>query len=155
MCAQSSIAPLTGYDAPPDPPRAPLPKRGMNSPAWRPLGLHPQAVWIVRGMETRAGRMALAGDLHLHTRAFEPVRSHALVAAYPAEGHAASEGVPEGRRGDRARELAVAPDGLVAPGQELGILEHETDQAFGERLAPALEQRLAAEEIAPLVEADR
>src|SRR6266446_1231465 len=70
----------------------------------RALGFHPEAVGIVRRPETRAGRMTLAGDLHLYPRAFEPGRSHALVAAYPAEGHTASEGVPEGRRGDRARE---------------------------------------------------
>src|SRR6266850_1810493 len=179
MCAQSSIGPLTGYDAPPDPLRARLgrrvpsganptsrrappdplrarlPRRGMNSPTWRPLALHPQAVGIVRRSETRAGRMTLAGDLHLHPRAFEPVRSHALVATYPPEGHAPSEGVPEGRRGDRARGLAVAPDGLVAPGQELGIVEQEADQALGERLALPLEQGLAADELAPLVEAYR
>src|SRR6266850_8054622 len=112
----------------------------MNSPAWRPLGFHSQAVGIVRRPETRAGRMPLAGDLQLRPRAFEPVRSHALVAAYPAQGHAASEGVPEGRRGDRPRELAVAPDGFVAPGQERRIVEHEADQALGERLALPLEQ---------------
>src|SRR6266568_1370873 len=127
----------------------------MNGAAWRPLCFYSQAVGIVRRPETRAGRMTLAGDLHLYPRAFEPGRAHALVAAYPAEGHAASEGVPEGRRGDGARELAVAPDGLVAPGQELGIVEHEADQALGERLALPLEQGLAAEELAPLVKTYR
>src|SRR5437870_8160955 len=62
----------------------------MNGAAWRPLCFYSQAVGIVRRPETRAGRMTLAGDLHLYPRAFEPGRAHALVAAYPAEGHTAT-----------------------------------------------------------------
>src|SRR5215468_3244169 len=122
--------------------------------AWCSSALDLEAVGIVGGAQAALRADAVGPDLDREPGAGEKGRVDALGLRDVAHGDGAAERVAVGRGRRRAHDAAVAPDGLVAQRQGLGIVQDEIDEAPGKRLAAPRDDRLAADEGCGLVEAD-
>src|SRR5262249_38162846 len=108
---------------------------------------------IVQRLERCDGREAVGRQLQLPASGLDERGVPAARVAHVAHPHRPAERVAVPGPGDATDQHAVAPDGLVAQEQRLGIGEVEHHQPAAERRLALAQQRIAAHE-AILLEGD-